>query len=382
MSEQHVKIFFRGTPPANEAIKSYLDRSPLSEIIVSEANRGPFEILRRNAFMALKQMHHSPRGQSFLVDGRSGMGKTYIMGQYAKTLEIPYILIQSEGLKSTWMLFERIVAEFQKTITPIVPEDREDNYAIPPCIVAFDEAQALPKNLMKGGLLNAMEHSDGILQTTPNKKSTPITVNCKHVCWAAMTTDKGLLFDAFKNRLENSISWAAADAEDIRRILMLQLTKEFNKHEVPILITDEAARIVAQYELVPRSALSFARQMIYQIYMSQCGWQAAAKTVASNLRKVFCGLNEKQIKVLSALGQRPISKNALTVVAQCRRIEELEKDILPDLMEYSNNGPFVVSLSGRGCVITRAGVQILNNMGIANKGDRVTAETMESRRAG
>jgi hypothetical protein len=192
-----------------------------------------------------------------------------------------------------------------------------------------------------------------------------------------MTTDKGLLFDAFKTRLEIPIEWASAGPEEIRKIIMLKLVQEYNVGDVPLLITEAAARIVAKYELVPRLALAFARQMIRHAAMTKCTWIEAASVVAGNMRKMQCGLSEKQMLVLRALGQRPISKKTLTIVAQCRRIEELENDILPDLQDYSNGGPFVVSLSGRGCVITRSGLLKLNEVGIPHKGDRVTAERME-----
>ena len=195
-------------PPTSEEIKAYLDGSdcPLREIIVSPDNAGPFNLLRTATFEALQRYNHSPRGQRFGVYGRSGGGKTYIMRKYAETLKIPYILVQSDTLDSTWTLFEMIRAEFEKWDTPIVPDGGPTQYTIPPCVIAFDEAHALPRQLMKGGgLLCPMEHSDGILKTKKSKNTQLITVDCHDCGWAAMTTDKGLLFDALKTRLETEM---------------------------------------------------------------------------------------------------------------------------------------------------------------------------------
>lgn len=391
MSQQMQRGFFDDTPdrrypylhlpPSDADINWWLDGPdcPLNQIIVSPSNRGPFDMLRTNAFSVLKRYNHCPRGCNFLVTGRSGGGKTYIMEKFAATLAIPYILVQSEGLDSTWTLFELLCKKFEEFGTPIVPDGAEDKYTIPPCIVAFDECHALPPKMRKGGLLCAMEYSDGILQTKKDKKSVALTVNCRNIGWAGMTTDMGLLFDAFKNRLSIPIEWASAGPNEICRILMLKLTEEFKKGDLPLQITDEAARVISRYELVPRLALSFGREVIKQLDMRKCTWVEAASIVAGNMRKMSSGFSEKQMLVLRALGQRPISKKTLTIVAQCRRMEELENDILPDLQDYSNGGPFVVSLSGRGCAVTKAGILKLNEMGIPHKGERVTAEYLEMR---
>jgi hypothetical protein len=376
------------SPPSRQSIKDFLasKERPLNEVIVSPDNAGPFDSLVTSAFTVLRRPNHSPRGQRFGIYGRSGGGKTYLMGQYAKTLDIPYVLVQSEALDNTWTLFELICKEFERwsqerpeMFSPIVPHEAEDRYVIPPCIVAFDEAHMLPPKLMKGGLLCAMEHNDGMLQTKPKgRRASPITVDCRNIGWAVMTTDKGKLFDALKSRCDTTIEWATPGPEEITKIVQMQLAKEYDHGELTLLIPKAAAQIVAKYETVPRAAIAFGRRMVQQMDRDQTSWESVAEKVAINQRKTDSGFDEKQILVLKALGQRPISKHSLTVVAQCRRLEELENDILPGLQDYSNGGPYVVSLSGRGCTITRAGLRKLTEMGIPHKGDKVSAENLEN----
>ena len=382
------------SPPSDDEINAWLDGKgprtwvngpdvcPLLDIILSPSNMGPYNLLRTATFEAMQRYNHSPRGQRFGVYGRSGGGKTYIIRKYAETLGIPFILIQSDSLDSTWTLFEMIRAEFEKRGTPIVPDGGPNEYTLPPCIIAFDEAHALPRKLMKGGgLLCPMEHSDGILKTRKGKNTPIITVDCHNCGWAAMTTDKGLLFDALKTRLETEIDWAPAGPNEIQKIVYLQLNKEYQAGELRLPFTQIASQIVAKYELVPRLALAFGRQMIRQANMAGGTWLQAAQIAAQNLRKLSCGFTEKQLKILEALGQRTISKQTLTTVAGCRRLEELENDILPGLQEYGNGGPYVVSLGGRGCVITKAGIRKLDELGIPNNGERITAEYLEEKAA-
>ena len=126
--QQLEKIFFDPTAdrsmsnlpsvPTDEQITMLLSnnnaRCPLTEIIVSEANEGNMRILRRFAHTALSRANRSCRGCNFGIYAGAGQGKTYIVKQWAKTIGIPFILVQSASLTDTWSLFEIIRQEISK----------------------------------------------------------------------------------------------------------------------------------------------------------------------------------------------------------------------------------------------------------------------------
>ena len=243
------KIFYDSTPdrskvalsvaPSEEQIRVALSQNnkmcPLNDVIVSSRNEGNMRTLRRFAFTALKRPDRSCRGCNFGIFSGSGQGKTYIVKQFAKTIGIPFVFVQSSSIKSTWNLFEQIRTEFDhhkfsgdilstplngNTKFPPIVEWRDEilgtEYTIPPCIVFIDEAHLIPKKMMEGGLLNGMEYSDGIMSVTPvGIKSDSIKINMRNVCWILATTERGRLFDALETRLTSVIEWHSATASEI-----------------------------------------------------------------------------------------------------------------------------------------------------------------------
>jgi hypothetical protein len=81
----------------------------------------------------------------------------------------------------------------------------------------------------------------------------------------------------------------------------------------------------------------------------------------------------KLVEILTALGQRPISKSNLLVVSRVR-MDELDKIILPPLMEGNEEHPPLVQVTSKGYAITLAGLAELDKRGIAHRGERVSAE--------
>lgn len=369
-------------PPTVEETLEYLDSQecPLNDIIVGPANEGNMKILRRFAFTALQNPYHQCRGMNFGLYGSAGQGKTYVAKQWAKAIGIPLVFIQSPALSDTWMLFQKICDEFQRTQSvEIVPYQHENNYKLPPCIVALDEAHRLKPSLMRGGLLNPMEHNDAkMLCKVPGLKGESVTVQTDNVCWIAMTTDCGLLDEAFESRLEH-ITWAPAGPKELQQIVSFQMRKEYEAGELRVPFSDDAARWVTRYSTIPRTALAFARKMVMAKFMEQGTWQEAAEEVARNMGIDQWGMTNKQVAVLTALGQRPISKAHLAVVAHSH-IEELERYILPPLQAYINGGPVIVSISGRGMALTKVGLLELEKRGLTHKGEKITAEYLEQRR--
>jgi len=410
---QFEKVFFDDTasrempylplPPTEEQIRVALSQNskgcPLNDVIVSPQNEGNMRTLRRFAFTAMKRASRSCRGCNFGIYSGSGQGKTYIVKQFAKTIGIPFVFIQSASITDTWSLFEQIRTAVDKhefrgdtlhvptgnTKFPKIVEWHDDtlgtDYTIPPCIVFFDEAHLIPKKMMQGGLLNAMEHNDGIMAIRPaGIKADLLTVNMRNVCWIAATTERGRLFDAMENRLGTAIEWQPATVDEVAAIVKLRINQYVADGELSFGMPDEAYEYVAKYRRIPREAISFAQKVVQQKDMMPSDtWQDAVDRVAKDIGIDEHGFTLKQVAILSALGQRPIAESRLAGVAKCRD-EQVQRFELPYLMAYDNGGPLVVVVSGKGMAITEAGLRELERRGLPHKGKRITAEHFESRR--
>ena len=378
-------------PPSEVQIRMSLAENnkdcPLSHVVCSTLNRGNMSILRTFAFTALKRFNRSCRGCNFGIYAGSGQGKTYIVKQWAKTIGIPFVLIQSASLEDTHQLFQEICDAFQtadyqgRKFPPIVEYDK-GLYRIPPCIVLFDEAHAIKKKLMTGGLLNAMEPDDGKMTVKePGLKGDIFTVDCKFVCWTAATTERGMLFDAFENRLGTAIEWHPAGPSEVTQIVKLAVGKRFKEGEINYMLDDAACELVANYRRVPREAINFAIKMAQKKdMMDTWGWSDIAEQVAKDIGLNEWGMTHKQVLILTALGQRPIAQSRIHYVAKCR-IEQVERFELPGLMDYSaTTGPLIVPVGGKGLCITEAGLAGLDEMSVPHNGRKITAEHFEEKR--
>lgn len=404
-------VFFDYTPsrkyknlpaaPTEDQIRMSLsnnnERCPLNQIVISDLNEGNLRIFRDFAFTALKRCDRSLRGCNFGIYAGSGQGKTFVAKQFAKTIGIPFVLVQSASISNTWDLFEQIKDGFAEhkflgdslcnmvsSWPPVIewknPRTNAD-FTIPPCIVFFDEAHLIPRKMMKGGLLNAMERDDGMMSIrSPGLKSDFKMVDCTNICWSAATTERGMLFDALENRLGTAIEWHPAGADEVASIIKMKMEAYHKAGELSCVMPDDICHLVAKYRRVPREAIGFATKVIQRRdIIPSHSWDEACKAIAADIGLDEWGFTQKQIMILKALGQRPIAESRLTGVAKCR-IEQVQKYELPFLMAYDGDGPYVVSVSGKGCCITEAGLVELDKRGISHKGKTVTAERYESRR--
>lgn len=379
------------------ALSQNSERCPLNQIIVSDANAGNMRMLRDFAFTALKRYNRSLRGCNFGIYAGSGQGKTYVVKQFAKTVGIPFVFVQSASISNTWDLFEQIKDAFDEhrfegdvlskqpcNFKPIVewknPKDGTD-FTIPPCIILFDEAHQIPRKMMKGGLLNAMERDDGMMAIkSPGAKSDFKIVNCQNVCWIAATTERGMLFDAFENRLGTAIEWHSAGPDEVASIIKMKMDAYHKDGDLPFTMPEDVCHMVAKYQRVPREAISFATKVIQRRdIMPSHTWEEACAAIAYDMGLDEWGFTRKQVMILKALGQRPIAESRLPGVAKCR-IEQVQKYELPFLMSYDGDGPYIVSVSGKGSCITEAGLLELEKRGIDHKGKSITAEYFESKR--
>lgn len=397
MKLQQQKVFFDPTPnrsmphlpskPTDSEIRLALAENnsacPLNEIVVSTKNEGNMRNLRRFAFSAYRNANRACRGCNFGIYSPPGQGKTFVVKRFAETIGIPFVFIQSPSLENPYMLFEQISDAFEKFGTPLVQENNpKRDFYLPPCIVFFDEAHELRANMMKGSLLNAMEPDDAMMIIkTPGTKGQIFRVDCYEVCWVAATTDRGDLFDAFESRLTTAIEWHPSEGDELINIIKAGLQKKVRCGEIDVCPPDDVCALIAKYQKVPRLAIhGFGTKVAQQkSFMPSCSWEECCQIVASDIGLNNFGLTHKQVAILSALGQRPIAEARLADIARCR-VAQVKKYELPGLMQYNGNGPFVVSLSGKGMAITKHGLAMLDRMGIEHKGPKVTAEFFESRR--
>ena len=395
MVQQTMKAFFDetgtrphlGPKPTDEQIAVMLSRNnthcPLNRIIVSPENEGNFRILHRFASAAYRRANRSCRGFSFGLYCPPGQGKTFITKAWAETIGIPFVFVQSSSLKGTYHLFQQIQKECEKYGTPIVPhKTAKSDYTLPPMIVFFDEAHEINLDLQKGGLLNPMEPDDGYMHVVePGQNGETVVVDCYNVCWIAATTDPADLFDAFRSRFLNNIEWCPAGPNELPHIIRAGLTDKVKKHELPFVPPLDVCEKIAVYQQVPRIAIhGFGVQVVLQKQaMPSDTWDDCCKIVASDLGIDQWGMTKKQVMILTALGQRPIAKARLGDICKCRA-EQVNSMELPGLSQYTNGGPFCLSISGRGMCITEAGLRELEKRGIPHNGPKVTAEYFEAKR--
>lgn len=374
-------------PPSDEQITVALARNnklcPMNKIIVSEQNEGNFRILHRFASAAYRRPDHSCRGFSFGIYCPPGQGKTFIVKRWAETIGIPFVFVQSPGLKDTYDLFQQIAKVCETSGVPLQQQEGgKAQYVLPPIIVFFDEAHEIKPDLQRGGLLNPMEPDDGYMHVKePGKDGDMMVVDCYNVCWIAATTDPADLFDAFRSRFLNSIEWVPAGPDELPQIIKAGLDEKVRKGELPFAPPLDACKLIAKYTTVPRMAIhGFGVQAVLQKQsMPSDSWEEACKVVARDFQIDEWGMTHRQLLILKALGQRPIAKGRLGDICKCRaaQVETME---LPGLMQYNNGGPFCVSVSGRGMCITEAGLRELDRRSVPHRGRKVTAEYFESKR--
>jgi Holliday junction resolvasome RuvABC ATP-dependent DNA helicase subunit len=381
VQQQTKKLFFDNTPTrqyrgilsppptldeARWAVSPDNPDCPLNELVVSKKNKEPLDALRTAAFAAMQKPDHSLRGFNFAIYAGPGQGKTTVVKHYAKTVGIPFVQVSCQTMKTTWQIFKEIAAEFERCGHPLVPVKGTRQFVIPPCLVFFDEVHSLPLHLRVGGdLLKAMELRDGWLRTSPDEKEEAYQIDCWDVCWAAATTDPGLLFqqsEAFHDRFSIHITWNSAGVDEIVGIVGGAHT------ELP----NEACRLVAKYAPSPRKAVSFGTLLLAKQRMLGCSWEEAARIVAAQNGIDEWGMSKQQVTVLKALGQRPYSKANLLVIAKVR-MEELERMILPHLIDdVEGRGSLIVTTPR--CTITKAGLAELDKRGIPHVAKPIDAE--------
>ena len=358
---------------------------PLNKIIVCPANEGNMRELRTRAYTACKRFNHSPRFCGFSIFAESGQGKSFVVEQFVKTLDIPTVTIRGKAVTDMWGVFEEMRKACEAFHTPLVKQDGHSNgaiYVVPPLIVFWDEAHRIPKGLAEGDLLPVMEGERLMSVTEPRTKPPHVfLVDCLDVAWIYATTEKGRLFHALRTR-SPQIEWQCSPPDVVAQIVKQKMDEFAEQQVVPFTMPMDACEVVAEYYRVPREARDFATAVILRKDMiPSFTWRDAIQAVAADKGVGVDGFTDQEIDILTALGQRPMAQGRLSVPGRCQK-EEIDDIILPRLLrndKKGRGGPFVVPMSGKGICITKAALEVLDARGIQHKGEKVTAEHFESR---
>ena len=302
----------------------------------------------RLEFNALGKYNHDCSDLSIAVIGRSGCGKTDFVKRHALANGLPTAFIYPRSINSTHDIFTAAAQACLDRNCPLVEIDELNHYKFPPINIFIDEVHALHPNIVQG-LLNATEHEDAILNTEKG-----IVVDCSNVHWIIATTDRGKLFDAFDVRF-NKIELSLYSRKEISQIIQ-------NKYSD---WTKEACDLVAHYcSRIPREALAFAREMQLEKEMHpDNSWEDVAKIIAEDNNIDPFGITYTRLKILKQLAFGPIASKRLPIIAGVKE-EELNKFILPWLLEPTEEDEPLITVSQRGYVLTEAGIAELGKRNI------------------
>lgn len=309
--------------------------------------------LGRAVFSALGKRNRCCSDYSFALCGPASTGKTYLAKLFARSLGLPFVSIEPQSVRRVHDIFlevEKACRSHNENIALVKNEDGE--YIFPPMVIFIDEVHNLRKNVVQG-LLKATEPNDRTMVTEEG-----VVVATDYVCWVIATTDRGDLFDAFDTRFQKVNLNLYSKGE------MAQIIKMNNPDW-----DDETCLIVAKYNShVPREALAFARDMRVEYEMNGCvSWEQAAAIVAKDHGIDRLGMTEARVKVLKALGQRPISSAQLQYVVHVKE-EELKRFVMPPLLARTPDSEPLVTVSTRGYTITLEGLAELDKRGLPNRG--------------
>lgn len=203
-------------PPSEELIKSVADfNNPNCPLFKYVGNRNAVERLSRAAFDAWSRYNHACNDHSLILFGPDGTDKLSLAKLFAKTVALPFVLIQSESIQSVDEIFAAISRVCEQTLVTgsgestlrLIQVDRVDErtgqpmgltnyYVLPPMIVFFDEVHTLRENFAQR-LAIAFDSGDSELLTESG-----ITANTVNVCWIFGTSERSSLSKLFEARFE------------------------------------------------------------------------------------------------------------------------------------------------------------------------------------
>lgn len=340
-------VFFTNNPPSPEARKLALDPdNPISPYFGIVGNRKAIQRLIRLDFHALGQPNHDASSLNIALLGGPGSGKTNLVRRHMKANRLPSLELSPKAIRKSHDIFTNLQTTLKQHNIPLTPYPN-NTFIPPPVNVFIDEVHALLPNVVQA-LLKATEPNDRILITEEN-----ITLNCKYVHWIIATTDRGKLFDAFDTRF-SKIQLELYTKSEIAKIV------SFNFPHMP----EEAATLAAHYAgKIPREAIAFANEMNLEHNMTPNDWLQIAHKVAQENDIDQHGMTRQRLNILITLAKGPQAANRLPNSTGCK-LEELERFILPWLLESTPDSPPLIYVSNKGYALTQHGINELNKRNI------------------
>lgn len=319
-----------------------------NEEVVSKVNR--------YLYAALGDEHHYVELRLALL-GPSGTGKTTVANGIAVLLDLPFANVDAGSVTSSQDLFEQIrqTAEEMAFEFPdgrvvnlaLRPQENEKCFQAPPMVVFIDECHLLDKDVEQA-LLTATDSNVNRLVTKQG-----VVLDTSNIIWIIATTESGDLFHAFKTRF-SKVQFRSYTKDQLAKIVQKRTNLPW-----------EVCSVAAKYYFVTREAIDFANEVELEYKMNGGSWDDAIETIRKEHRIDEYGMQERHLIMLKALLKNGVmSRDRLTTVLKCQA-EELRKEILPPLLEYSEDGrePLVES-SSKGVKLTDAGREELKKRGL------------------
>lgn len=351
MKKQKVKNFSRISDQENrDLVDSTNSKSPFHGFIGNELAIKRLSLL---AFTALGSDYHICK-QSFALLGPASTGKTTLAKMFSKILDLPFIEIHPQSVKSIDDLLDKIEnvlkqskIDDEATLKLVYNKDRA---TLPPCIIFIDEVHDLSKKIVQG-LLKAVEPNDSSLETLDGR-----IIDTQYATWIIATTDRGLLFDAFDTRFMK-IMLQAYSRDQIAKIL------HFNNPSWSFEVCELASKYSSN---IVREANQFAYEMInYSNMHPELSIYEVADEVAELNGIDPFGMSYQRLDVLRYLSVKGCTSRSNLAQAIQVKEEELEKFILPPLKTLTDDELPKITSSSKGYKITDYGIKELEKREIS-----------------
>ncbi len=259
--------------------------------------------------------------------GQASTGKTTLGNIVASTLDIPFLSMIANRVKTSDALFTLIKNTFTSEHTDLLilgkSTSGKDLYCLPAIGIFLDEAHTAAAEV-SDSLLNATEQSTRKLITKDAE------IDCRNVWWMLGTTEKGKLDKPLASRFA-PIFLKPYTQDEVALIVQRRTNWEIN-----------CCKLIALYGHIPRIALEFARMVSCSIERSGLFVEKASPDIVERHIEVVArrkgigtdGIDEKQKAVLISLVKNKETGQSFRQLCEVAGVEKEEMDsyIMPPLI--------------------------------------------------